>query len=656
MDNPNTRRHSLFFNLTLRYRLLFTVIALAIAAVLFFNSAKRSRDHFEERASLLVRQTTTTVNQLLTAAFLSAQDLANTIANLSDNGINDTLFVQQIQKNQIERFPWYICTGIIGSKELFPTISSEAKNQFNLNDSTYFVSSWYRHNNAIRIRPFGPSSDGKMHNFSLDDTFFHSRPYYTTLRDGAHGYTTDIYEDRIGDRRFNLFSVAAPIRGKKHFLGASVLDISFDDLSKGLHDLLLENAFKGSIALINLEGETLLHSNSERVGKAFAGEDTLKRILQNSKLGNIHICNTKNANGESCLQASMPFSLDFSQQTWIAVIQLPLKELNKSYFNLIGSIAILVVATMLIFLILSASIARMVARPLANAAERIQALEQGDFRSAPRIHGKDKETNLIDKSTEQVRLALSTIAENFKGMAKEIDASATLFSQAASAIAEASNDQAASVEQVSASLHNLTDSAKISAENADQVKQTTETIALMLEHLIKRVKELIENMVAIANRTDQIRDMASQTNLLALNAAVEAARAGEAGKGFGVVANEVRNLAEKAMDFAQSIAVLAENGVAIANLTEKDIAEIMPPVYQNQKLANTAAQSAVEDANMLLQVTTGITQLSDRVQLNAQQSDEMNQGTQNLYRLTQNLNQNLDYFKTDGNATPSERK
>lgn len=124
-------------------------------------------------------------------------------------------------------------------------------------------------------------------------------------------------------------------------------------------------------------------------------------------------------------------------------------------------------------------------------------------------------------------------------------------------------DQVAGVFTIGISLKNqvmLNDAAEHLAVSSGEIRTVTDEIAGTASELagnINQVQELAQKVLDELHKTDEIltfiKEMADNSNLLSINASIEAAHAGEHGSGFGVVAKEIRKMADSSSNSAKEI-------------------------------------------------------------------------------------------------------
>ncbi|WP_416669350.1 methyl-accepting chemotaxis protein [Egbenema bharatensis] len=232
-----------------------------------------------------------------------------------------------------------------------------------------------------------------------------------------------------------------------------------------------------------------------------------------------------------------------------------------------------------------------------------------------------------------------------------------------------------SIQRVAESAREAEDVARSASATAlkggEAVERTVSGILEIRETVAettRKVKRLAESSQEISKIVALISQIASRTNLLALNASIEAARAGEAGRGFAIVADEVRQLADRAAKASKEIEqiVLQIQGETSSVMTAME--EGTQQVIEGTRLAEQAKRSLediIQVSNRIDALVRSITadtveqtetsravaQVMQSVELTAQETSQESQrvsaSLQNLVGVARDLLASVERFRVE---------
>lgn len=172
--------------------------------------------------------------------------------------------------------------------------------------------------------------------------------------------------------------------------------------------------------------------------------------------------------------------------------------------------------------------------------------------------------------------------------------------------------------QAQSALENASNVLNMAAEGSKVVHKTQQGMLSLTEKvgaIAAQVLNLSQQTTQIANITNLVSDLASQTNMLAINATVEAVRTGEQGKGFGVVATEIRRLADQSKKSSDQISDLINGIKNSINKTVMVTDEGKKTLDNSLKLTEGAADNFNNVANAINSVVVS----SQQIYLNTKQ-------------------------------------
>jgi methyl-accepting chemotaxis protein len=223
---------------------------------------------------------------------------------------------------------------------------------------------------------------------------------------------------------------------------------------------------------------------------------------------------------------------------------------------------------------------RTVTQPIVHLSQLVRHIVRtGDLSQKPEVHSRDEVGELAESFLQMVDKLRETTDSLQRGTRVLTDTVAAL-TRAAEQEESNITRQAAALQQTQVTAQEIKQTSLLAAERAGAVLQVAtraeelgrggvraltesmsgfQTLREQVDEMAGQIGQLNERAQRIGGITLTVKGLADRSNMLALNAAIEAVRSGEHGKGFGIVAKEIRTLANQSIHSTGQVGTLLED-------------------------------------------------------------------------------------------------
>ncbi|EJP76254.1 methyl-accepting chemotaxis protein signaling domain protein [Campylobacter sp. FOBRC14] len=595
----------------------------------------------------------------------------NVIANMTE--ASSTLLIKQVDK-KIET--WYGLKAQL--LDAMQSVLSGHDRQKNIdvikatNDKGKFVATYYALENGETA-----FSDDWVPDASYDAK---TREWYEKAKRENRPIATEFYIDEATKKL--VTTVATPIVREGKFIGVMGADMPFDEVIAMFNS---DNDMTGYFMLIDKGGKILFHPNSQLIGKNISDQDpSLKELVAHTSKSKDGLFYYKYKGDDKMLSFANIDGVSLIV-TFMARLDDAMAENKKNaQFSTMVGVAAIVISIVLIVLLL-----KILFKPVIKLMELSHdlAVGEGDLTKHLDFDSKDELGQIssnMNKFIEKIRILIneakssssenSSLSEELSATSKEIKSRVqnefniiqgiTKDAEAMTALSQSSNDKS---NEAITDLKSVGQTLQKTKENIIKTVSGINNAAQTENELSDRLQNLVQNTDEVKEVLKVINDIADQTNLLALNAAIEAARAGEHGRGFAVVADEVRQLAEKTSKslveinntvnlITQSVndasTMMSENSKFIAGIASESNGSKVE-IEETSRLLDEAIEktslAVAEVGQMSASIQGTINSFANVNKLSAENTrsvDEISKASSMLNEQVDSLNNKLNQFKS----------